>query len=624
MSVLSTGASALLAFQRAMGTVSHNVANVNTPGYTRQRVDLEARAGTQTGNGYVGSGVAVQQLQRLADGLVFARQVDSSGELGRLQQLSAYSDRLDGLLSGPATSLSGPWSAFFGAAKGLVAEPGSAVARQALLDAGDQLATRWRALDTQLGNVGREVDARMASQVDVANQLAGEIARLNRDIVAGGSTPNPDLLDQRALRIEKLASLTGADVVEQDDGAMNVFSGGQALVLGTRAGKLALSVDPFAPDRKVLSLDAVGGPVKLPSGALSGEIGGLLEFRDRVLEPARAELGRVATAFASAFNATQRAGVDYTGTAGADLFSIPAPRVDAHAANSGSATLATSVADVGALKGPDITLRFAGGAWSATRSSTGEPLALAGAGTAGDPLRIEGVSLVVAGTPANGDRFELRPTSGAAGGIALVQRDPNRIAAAAPLQARVDAANLGDARPAASRITDPTAFAGFGGAAIEFIDANSYMIDNGPPIAWTPGTPITGAGWSLTLDGTPVAGDRFSLARTPARASDNTNARQLAGVDARGLLDGGALDLTTGLSAMTARAGGEARHAGMNLDAQQAIHDQAIADREATSGVNLDEEAADLLRYQQAYQAAAQVIATADTMFQTLLGAVRR
>lgn len=624
MSVLSTGASALLAFQRAMGTVSHNVANVNTPGYSRQRVDLEARVGTQTSGGYIGSGVAVEKLQRLADGLVFARQVDSSGELGRLQQLNTFSNRLDGLLSGSATSLSGPWTAFYGAAEGVVAQPGSPVARQALLDAGEQLATRWRSLDGQLASVGREVDARLTGQVEVANQLAGEIAQLNRDIVAGGSTPSPDLLDQRALRIDKLAALTGAEVVEQDDGAMNVFSGGQALVLGTRAGKLALAVDPFAPDQRVLSMDTPGGPVRIPSGALSGEVGGLVEFRDRVLDPARAELGRMAVAFASTFNAAQRAGVDYTGVAGTDLFSVPPPRVEAHAANTGNATFVPGVYDVGALKGPDITLRFNAGAWTASRAATGEPLALSGTGTAADPLRIEGVSLVVGGAAANGDRFELRPTAGAASGLTLVQRDPTRIAAASPLQVRVDAANLGNAKGSEARITDPAAFAGFAGATIDFIDATTYTINNGAPLTYTPGTPIAGAGWSLALEGSPVAGDAFVLAATPARSSDNGNARLMARTDERGLLDGGRTDLTTGIGALTARIGNEARHAGMSLDAQQAIHDQAIADRESLSGVNLDEEAANLMRYQQAYQAAAQVIATADTMFQTLLGAVRR
>lgn len=624
MSVMSTGASALLAFQRAMGAVSQNVANVNTPGYSRQRIDLEARPGTQTAGGYVGSGVAVQQLQRLADGLVFARQVDSSGEIGRLQQLSTYTGRLDGLLSNAATSLSRPWSEFFGAAEAVAAEPGSTVARQSLLDAGDLLATRWRSLDTQLTSVGREVDARMSSQVDVANQLAGEIARLNRDIVAGGSTPSPDLLDQRALRVQTLAGLVGAEVVEQDDGALNVFSGGQALVIGTRAGTLALTADPFRPERRQISIDVGGGPVRLPSGVLAGEVGGLLEIRERVLDPMRAELGRVATAFATTFNAAQRTGVDYAGTAGTDLFSIPPPDVDAHAANTGTATLTASVADVGALKGPDVTLRFNGGTWAATRSSTGEPVGLSGTGTAADPLRVEGIALVVGGAPASGDRFELRPTAGAAAGIALIQRDPNRIAAAAPLQARVDTANLGNAKPGESRVTDAALFAGFTGATVDFIDADSYTIDGAGPYAYIAGTPIAGSGWSLALEGTPEAGDAFVLQRTPARSTDNANARTFTRIDDRGVLDNGAVGLTSGLAAMTAKAGSESRHASLSLDAQQAIHDQAAAERESISGVNLDEEAADLMRYQQAYQAAAQVIATADTMFQTLLGAVRR
>lgn len=624
MSVMSTGASALLAFQRAMGTVSHNVANTNTAGYSRQRVDMEARVGSATAGGYIGSGVAVQQLQRLADGLVFARQVDSSGEVGRLQQLSTYAGRLDGLLSSSATSLSAPWSEFFGAAEAVAAEPGSTVARQSLLDAGDLLATRWRSLDTQLGNIGNEVDARMSSQIGMANQLAGEIARLNRDIVAGGSTPSPDLLDQRALRVQTLAGLVGAEVVEQDDGALNVFSGGQALVLGTRAGTLALTADPFRPDRKQVAIDNGGGPVRLPSGVLSGEVGGLLEIRERVLDPMRAELGRVATAFATTFNAAQRAGVDYTGTAGTDLFSIPPPDVDRHAANTGTGTLTASIADVGALEGPDITLRFSGGTWAATRSSTGESVALSGTGTAADPLRVQGVALVVGGAPANGDRFELHPTSGAAGGIKLIQRDPNRVAAAAPIQARVDTANLGNARPGESRVTDAALFSTFSSATIDFIDAASYTIDGAGPYTYTPGTPIAGSGWSLALDGTPEAGDTFTLARTPARSTDNANARTFTRIDDRGVLAGGAVSLTAGLAAMTAKAGSESRHASLSLDAQQAIHQQASADRESISGVNLDEEAADLMRYQQAYQAAAQVIATADTMFQTLLGAVRR
>lgn len=624
MSVLSTGSSALLAFQRALGTVSHNVANVNTDGYSRQRVDLVARPGQTTGAGYVGSGVAIQQLQRLADGLVFARQVDSSGEMGRLQQLDSYSGRLDSVLSNASTGLEQPWSKFFGAAKGVVAEPGSPIARQSLIASADQLTTRWRAMDSQLTALGTDADSRLSAQVTVVNQLSGEIANLNRDIVAAGTNASPDLIDQRDTRIAKLASLTGAQVLPQADGSTTVFAGGQALVLGARAGKLTLAPDPYRADRKVLSIDAVGGPVKLPPGSMSGEIGGLLDFRDRVLDPARAELGRVATAFATTYNAQQRAGVDYNGNPGTDFFSIPAPRVDANAGNTGSASFTSSISDVGALKGPDIELRYTAGSWTALRASTGQPLTMTGTGAAGNPLVVEGVSVVVGGAPASGDRFTLRPTSEAAGGIKLIQRDPNLIAAAAPFRAQVNPTNLGDAKPGALQVTNASTFAGFTTARVDFIDANTYTVNGGAPQAYTPGQAVTGPGWSMAVNGTPVAGDSFDLSRTPARSTDNSNARALAGIDSQTLLDGGTVGLTTGLSRLTARAGTEAQNAGMNLEAQTVIHDQVMAERDSVSGVNLDEEAADLLRYQQAYQAAAQVISTADTMFQTLLGAVRR
>ncbi|WP_133500801.1 flagellar hook-associated protein FlgK [Cognatilysobacter terrigena] len=623
MSVLTTGTSALLAFQRALGTVSHNVANVNTEGYSRQRVDLEARPGQNTGAGYVGAGVSIQKLQRLADGLNFARQADSSGELGRLKQLTGYSDRLDGLFSNTSTGLATPWSNFYSAVKGVVSEPGSSIARQAMLDSGDQLAARFRAVDSQLTSMGTESDQRLAAQVDVANQLATEIAKLNQQITTSGANASPDLIDQRDLRIDKLASLTGAQVVAQDDGALNVFSGGQALVLGARAGKLTLAQDPYRADRKVLSMDTPGGPVKLQSGSVSGEIGGLLEFRERVLDPARADLGRMATAFAMSMNTQNRAGVDYTGTAGAGLFSVPAPPVNSSAMNTGTASFTASVTDLSALKGSDVELRFSGGTWGAFRSGTGEPLTMTGTGTAANPLVVEGVSLVVSGAAANGDKFTLRPTSEAAGSIQLIQKDPNRIAAASPLTAKVDPTNLGNAKPGTMSVTDPTQFASFTTAQVDFIDATHYTVDGGAPQLYTPGQPVTGNGWSMKLDGTPGAGDSFSLARTPAKSTDNSNARLLATLDDKTVLDGGTTGMTTGLSRITARVGSASSNAQMNLDAQQVLHDQITAERDSVSGVNLDEEAADMLRYQQAYQAAAQVISTAETMFQTLLGAVR-
>jgi flagellar hook-associated protein 1 FlgK len=623
--LLATGSSALLAFQRALATVSHNVANVNTPGYTRQRVDLAARPGTGTQQTYLGAGVQVQDLQRLADGLVFARQIDSSGELGRLQQVSDLSNRVDSLLSSDATSLSQPWSDFNAAIDGVSSDPTSRTARSQLLSAASHLVDRFRTLDGRLGQIDEDVDQKITSSVADVNRLSGEIANLNRDIVAAGSNASPDLMDARDQRIDQLAALVGGSALAQDDGSVNVFTaGGQALVLGIRSQPLSTTPDPYHPERLQLALATPAGTVPLGAGNVNGSLGGLLEFRGNVLDPTRAELGRLATAVTSQYNAAQQAGVDYNGNAGTAMFTIPAPRVAAHASNTGTASLAASVNDVSALQGADLVLRYDGSAWAATRADDGSSVTMSGAGTAASPFVVNGVSIVVSGTAAAGDRFDLSPTSGVASGMQLALSDPLTIAAAAPLQVGVDPANTGTAVANGTQITNATTFASFSGATIDFLDSTQYTINGTGPYAYTPGTPIASGGWSLSLSGTPAAGDSFTLSRTPPRSADNANARAMAVLDQTGVLDGGVTSVTTGMGTLTAQVGGDARHAELSLQAQQTIHDQIAAERDSESGVNLDEEAADMLRYQQAYQAAAQVMATADTLFQTLLGAVRR
>jgi len=623
--LLATGSSALLAFQRALATVSHNVANVNTPGYTRQRVDLAARPGVGTQQTYVGGGVQVQDLQRLADGLVFARQIDSSGELGRLQQLSGLSDSVDTLLSSDATSLSQPWSDFTTAVDAVNSDPTSRTARSQLLSAASRLVDRFRTLDGRLGQIDESVDQKITSSVTDVNRLSSEIANLNKDIVAAGSNASPDLLDARDQRIDQLAALVGGSTVAQDDGSVNVFTaGGQALVLGIRSQQLSTTPDPYHPERLQLALATPAGTVALGAGNVSGALGGLLEFRSNTLDPTRAELGRLATAFATQYNTTQQAGVDYNGNAGAAMFTLAAPRVAAHAANTGTASIAASVSNVSALQGADLVLRFDGTNWAATRADDGSSVAMTGAGTAANPFVVNGVSLVMSGSAAAGDRFDVSPTNGAASGLQLALSDPLAIAAAAPLQVGVDPANTGTATATGTQVTNAGAFASFTGSTIDFLDSTHYTIDGSGPFTYTAGTPIASGGWSLSLSGTPAAGDSFTLARTPPRSADNANARVMATLDQTGVLDGGVTSVTTGMGQLTAQVGGDARHAELSLQAQQTIHDQIGAERDSESGVNLDEEAADMLRYQQAYQAAAQVMSTADTLFQTLLGAVRR
>ena len=272
-----------------------------------------------------------------------------------------------------------------------------------------------------------------------------------------------------------------------------------------------------------------------------------------------------------------------------------------------------------------MLLRFDGAAWVATHPDTGASIPMTGTGTAADPLVVNGIEVVLAsGTPAANDRFLLQPTAGAAGNLGVAITDPGRIAAATPVKATTDLANTGSGKLSGLKVTDAANASLLAPADIEFIDATQYTINGTGPFAYTPGQTIAYNGWSVVLDGAPAAGDTFSVGPTGANSSDNGNAKLLSNLDDARVLNGGTLTLNGAIGGLTTQVGSAARQADYSAQAQQVIHDQAQAARDAVSGVNLDEEAADLMRLQQAYQAASQIIATADTLFQSLLAATRR
>ena len=623
--LLATGSSALIAFQRALSTVGHNVANINTPGYSRQRVEFEARDATYFGYGYQGNGVQIVDVRRMADSLATSRLLDSGGELARLQQLSTLSSRLDQLFSEKATGISAPWSSFFDSVNALSSNAAGSADRESVLAQANALVTRFRQIDQHLDGLDTEVNAGLTAATGEVNRLAKEIAQLNGQI-GGSSSPSGDLLDRRDQLISELVAFTGGNAATQDGGLVNVFSaGGQPLVVGATASTLVTVPDPYRPERLQVALETNGQRVTLDKRALGGQIGGLVEFRTTVLDPAMAELGRIATSLAQTFNEGHRAGMDQYGQMGADFFTLPAPRLCSNANNTGNASLTTSVGSVGGLNAQNVLLRFDGAAWVATHPDTGASIPMTGTGTAADPLVVNGIEVVLAsGTPAANDRFLLQPTAGAAGNLGVAITDPGRIAAATPVKATTDLANTGSGKLSGLKVTDAANAGLLAPADIEFIDATQYTINGTGPFAYTPGQTIAYNGWSVVLDGAPAAGDTFSVGPTGANSSDNGNAKLLSNLDDARVLNGGTLTLNGAIGGLTTQVGSAARQADYSAQAQQVIHDQAQAARDAVSGVNLDEEAADLMRLQQAYQAASQIIATADTLFQSLLAATRR
>ena len=621
-SVLSTGTNALLAFQRALATTSHNVANIKTEGYSRQKVDFATRAPTDAGYAKVGNGTRITDIRRVADQLAISRLLDSSGELARLQQLSTMADRVDALFSDAATNLTGVWSNFFDAVNGLSANAAGAADRRNMLDSANTLVSRFKSMTAQMESLGNEVNNGLIASASEINRLAAEIAEINGTIGKDATRVAPDLLDRRDQLISQLVNYTGGNAVIQDGGIINVYSaGGNALVVGTSASQVVTTTDPFQPERLQLALKTQGLTVTLNSKSLGGSVGGLLEFRDTILAPAQAELGRIAVGLALEFNQGHREGMDLYGDMGTDFFNLAPPKVSAHSGNDPASTASISAAysDLGAIDGQNLQLRFDGSNWIATRTDTGVQVPMTGTGPT---YVVNGIELTISGTPALNDRFLLQPTATATGGLSVAITDPSRIAAANPVRVASDLGNIGTGVAGKLSVLDPTDPALPNPASIDFIDANNYTIDGAGPYPYTPGQTISANGWSLLLDGKPAAGDQFTVSPTQAGSSDNGNALRLATVEDAKAFNGGTITLNGALGGLTTQIGAAARAADYSMQAQQVIAENAQATRDSISGVNLDEEAADMLQLQQAYQAASQLISAADTMFQSILRAV--
>lgn len=626
--LLSTGLSGLLAFRRALDVSSHNVANVATEGYSRQRVDLATRDAQPYGNGWVGNGVAVTTVRRSYDEFLATQARSSSSSLERLDLFADLATKIDNLFADSRTGLSASLQSFVNAVQGVASSPGNAAARQVLLGEAQSLTDRLQAFDSRLRTLDGELGSRLGSEAAEISSLAGNIARLNQDITSGfartGQPPN-DLLDQRDRLLDQLASHLNVQTVAQAGGAVDVFVGsGQALVLNGEAAMLEASADPFDAGRTVLTLRSGSGASDVTARLTGGSLGGALDFRRDLLDPARNALGRIAVAVAESVNAQHHAGLDLRGELGGDLFGAGEVAVLSDGRNAGSATLAVTRTDSSRLTESDYVLQSDAGGWSLARLSDGTAVALSGSGTAADPFRADGLEIVVSGSAQQGDRFLIRPTREAVAGFRVLIDDPARIAAAAPVRTAVGAANAGSGRISAGEVIDAGNPQLRSTASIEFLTPTTYSIDGSGPIAYTAGAAIEAHGWRVTIDGSPAAGDRFTVSDNSSGLGDNRNALALAGVLGRPLLDGATTSVNAAVARFVGANGVTTRQAQLNRDAQQLVHQQALDERQSVSGVNLDEEAANLMRYQQAYQAAAQLIQVANTLFDTLLAATRR
>jgi flagellar hook-associated protein 1 FlgK len=579
------------------------------------------------GNGWVGTGVDVSTVRRQYDQFLVLQSRSAGSSASGFDTYASLATRVNNLFSDSNTGLGASLQRLNSALQGVATEPSSIAARQVLLGEARSTVDRLRYFDEQLRGLEAETNERIGIEIREVNSISASIARLNGEIASGyaraGQPPN-DLLDERDRLIDRLSERLKVNVVAQDEGVINVFVGnGQALVLNTEAATLETIPDGFDATRARIALRSAQGSADVTSALSGGSLGGLLDSRTEVLDSTRSELGRIAVGLTEQLNRQHRAGQDLSGALGTDMFAVGGPTVNGLATNAGSASVTVARDAAASLTGTDYEFQFDGAAWSLRRLDTGATVPMTGTGTLADPFRADGLTLSVGGAAANGDRFLLRPTRDAVRGLDLRILDPSRIAAGTPIRTIAAGANTGGAAISSGEVLDPSNAQLRNAVTIRFTSATTYSVNGAGSFAYTSGSPIDLNGWRVEITGTPAAGDEFQVLDNATGRGDNRNALELGAVLRAPLFDAGTTSVSDAVTRLTSDVGTLTQQAQINRDAQAVILQESVQARANANGVNLDEEAASLLRFQQAYQAAAQLIRVAGEMFDTLIDAAR-
>lgn len=646
--LLGTAVSGLIAFQRQLATTGHNISNVNTPGFSRQTVQLDARLPQFSGDGFIGNGVGITTVKRNYDDFLTAQVRTSTAANSQLQQFVQSASQVDDLLSDPRAGLAPSLQSFFDAVHGLANDPTSTTGRQVLLSQANALADRFHYLDQRLTDLRNGVNISITTAVNEINNLASSIATVNNQIVqasanASGQPPN-DLLDKRDALIEQLAEHVSVSTLKQDNGAVNVFIGnGQTLVIGGTTNTLAVVPNQYDATRYEIGYSMGATTLNISNSITGGSLGGMLDYRNQILDTTQNALGRVAIGISATFNTQHRLGVDPSGVLGGNFFSpIDTTSSSSRVLTSSTAQVGVTITNPAALTTSDYRLDFSGGNYTLTRLSDNAVVYPANAAFPAGP--IDGLSFTLAAlpVPVAGDSFLIQPTRLGAKDIGVALNDSARIAAAGPLRtsAATNASglptNLGTGTISAGTVSNTTGLplAAPTTITMTFDSAtNLFTVVGGPggTLAYNPATEGAGkqftfagfGGITFTLAGTPQTGDSFVIGNNTNAAGDNRNALALGDLRSALTLANSTATYENAYGQMVADVGTNTHRAQVNQNAQQSVLAQATEARDSVAGVNLDEEAANMVRFQQAYQAAAQMIAVSNSVFQTMLNAVK-
>jgi flagellar hook-associated protein 1 FlgK len=641
------GLKAMAAQFAGLQTTGHNIANASVAGYSRQQVELATTPGQWKDGAFFGRGVDVAGVTRSHDAFL-TREAGSAASLAsmdsaRLEQLTG----LENIFMPGENGLGDAASQFFKAMVDVSSQPSDLSSRRVSLARASDMAARFREAGDSLDSLQSGVTTALGATVTEINGLVTSIATVNQQIssLRGMSQPPNDLLDQRDQLVAQLSKKIRIDRVDASDGSTSItMGGGQQLVLGTVATQLRVVQDAADPTRSALSMFTSGTlrPID-PNSLGGGAVAGLLQFQNDDLVQGRNLIGRLAAAVGLAVNAQQARGVTLQpplgSVGGAPVFDVGLPRWVPNAANAkdgagapiGSVTM--NITDPSALKATDYKIKGDGGGnWTITTLPDGTPQTFNNGDT------VDGVQIVL-NNPQPGDSYLLQPVGRAANSMKAMLTDPRDLAAASPLVATTSPANTGTVKISGLQVTTVPLPAPGATVQISFtsdaghydwslVDAGGILLNSGSS-QWQTGKPLPTPptdfnGFSMQIEGVPRNGDNITIAPTSATgvATNNGNALSLMALQDASLVEGRTAN--DGWAQAMADVGVRVQSSKTSSSISTAVAQQAEQARSSQSGVNLDEEAARLIQYQQGYQAAAKVLSVAQTIFDTLLQATGR
>ncbi|MDX3775449.1 flagellar hook-associated protein FlgK [Chromatiaceae bacterium AAb-1] len=667
--LLKIGTSAILANSMLLNTTSNNIANINSTGYVRQRTEFEAQIlGLGVGRGTTDrliSDFTLKQLRR-----------DTSVHSFSLQYLSE-ANRVDALFSNPANSIATNINDLFKQIQTANNEPATPANRGLIIGSAQAMLDQFNTLSTQVLDQEKFVNQQLQLYVTQTNGYIEQIANLNKEIAAygsgSGSRPIPlDLLDKRDQAIMNLSQMMEIKVLDAENGEKLIFtSTGQALVMEKNDFNLiGLRGNPDA-SRLELQVEWSGSANitrNINVKELGGKLGALVAFREDVLDPTQNQLGQLALSIADAMNTQNRLGMNLNGEIGKDLFVIPDFDGLPYPANTGGGSITMTIepgqgknlppndfrvtvidANNVRIEALDVQGNVISGSAKDVNIPGGFPATIGSDDAGGD---LYGLSITIDGAPAAGDRFMLKPLASASRVMTMATTRPEDIALASPIRTEINVNNLGNGQVSGLNVTNTDASSSFTSPAgldggpwtMAYIGGNSFEIrDNTNTVIGTANftdgnyqnvlaqAGLGDAGFDFSVSGVPQIGDTFTIAYNTGGFNDNRNGLALAGLQEADTTRLNALSVAGGVNysnfnqaygAMVSLIGERTSQARSSEAASAAVLEQTNKWYESLSGVSLDEEASNLIRFQQTYAAAAKILSTSQTVFDTLLSSL--